>query len=300
MGEGLALLSATCFAFGNIAIVKGAATAGGDRGATLSIVITAGVAAFFWLLLERGAYGAPGSADWASGMAWFALAGIFAMAMGRTFVFVSVRRLGATRAASVKRLNPFFSVVLAVVLLGEAIGWLDLGGMALIALSFAILLQRSRLDRIRNKDADSPAPLDYAWGVAAAMSYAGAYVARKFGLGDIPLPAFGTMVSAVAGLAAVLVMAVFLQRYRDNLRVMFADATGWVVAAGILISFGQIAMFAALFYEDIATVVMIAALEIFISNLLAVYVFRIEKRADRSLVVAAILAATGATAVAWT
>lgn len=298
MGEGLALLSATCFAFGNIAIVKGSFAAKGDRGATLSVVITVCVATFFWLVLERGAYGDPASPDWASGMVWFALAGVFAMALGRSFVFVSIRRLGATRAASVKRLNPFFSVILAVMFLGEPIGWADLAGMTLIASSFAMLLHVSRLDRVRNGGADSPAPIDYAWGVAAAISYAGAYIVRKFGLIDISLPAFGTMISAIAGLLAIMAMALFIGRYRDNLRNMIRDATGWVVVAGLLISFGQITMFAALFYEDIATVVMIAALEIFISNLLAVYVFGIERRADPSLIVAAILATIGATLVA--
>lgn len=298
MGEGLALLSATCFAFGNIAIVKGSVAAKGDRGATLSVVITVCVATFFWLVLERGAYGDPASPDWASGMVWFALAGVFAMALGRSFVFVSIRRLGATRAASVKRLNPFFSVILAVMFLGEPIGWADLAGMTLIASSFAMLLHVSRLDRVRNGGADSPAPIDYAWGVAAAISYAGAYIVRKFGLIDISLPAFGTMISAIAGLLAIMAMALFIGRYRDNLRNMIRDATGWVVVAGLLISFGQITMFAALFYEDIATVVMIAALEIFISNLLAVYVFGIERRADPSLIVAAILATIGATLVA--
>ena len=49
--------------------------------------------------------------------------------------FWLVRRIGATRAATFHFLNPFFGVAIAAVLLGEAIGVLDVVGVVVIALA---------------------------------------------------------------------------------------------------------------------------------------------------------------------
>ncbi len=49
--------------------------------------------------------------------------------------FWLVRRIGATRAATFHFLNPFFGVAIAAILLGEAIGILDVVGVVVIALA---------------------------------------------------------------------------------------------------------------------------------------------------------------------
>ena len=299
IGEALALVSAFFFACAGVAVAKGSTGGGGDRGAVLSVVISIGVSAVLWITLEGGGIGGATGPEWWTGVAWFALAGLFAMNFGRGFLYVSIRRLGVTRASAVKRLNPFFSVILAFLLLGEAVTATDVSGMALIAFGFAILVRQSFLaSRVTPADGVAPSPVDYLFGVASALSYASAYVTRKYGLAFIPNPAFGTMVSAVAGLASFAVAAIFAARYRDSFRHMFRRTNRWLVAAGFLISFGQISLFAALFYEDISTVVMIASLEIFIASFLSVVVFRAEARPGTATVIAAFLATAGVIAVA--
>ena len=47
--------------------------------------------------------------------------------------FALVERIGAIRAATFHFLNPFFGVAIAALLLGEALGWLDILGVAIIA-----------------------------------------------------------------------------------------------------------------------------------------------------------------------
>lgn len=296
LGAAFALAGAVCFAMGNIAVVK-AATARGDKGATLSVFITAALAALIWAVAEGAATPSPADPRFLEAVLWFALSGLFVMALGRALVFTSIRKLGATRASAVKRVNPFFSVALAWVLLGEGASGTDAVGMALIALSFGLMIRRSF--QTVPEAADKPPPaLDYGWGVAAAACYASSYIARKFGLAAVALPAFGTLVSALAGLLAVAVLGLFIARFRDNLRNVFKHATRWTVAAGIAISFGQIFFFAALAHADVMTVVMVASLEMFISNFLAVVIFRTEGRAHSSTLIAAALAAGGAVAVA--
>lgn len=295
LGAALALAAAACFATGNVLIVK-AAGARGDRGSTLSVLITAAMAGPLWLVWEDGALPAAADPRLTEALVWFGVSGLFAMALGRALVFTSIRRLGATRASAVKRVNPFFSVVLAWALLGETVSGLDAVGMALIAAAFAVMIRRSF--RRAEAEENPPPAADYGWGVAGSLCYASSYVARKLGLAAAPLPLFGTLVSALAGLVAIAALGLFVRRFRDNLLNAFRWATPWTVAAGVTVSMGQILTFAALFHAEVMTVVMISSLEMFISNAVAVLVFRTETRAHWSVLLGAALAGGGAIAVA--
>ena len=59
--------------------------------------------------------------------------------------FALVERIGATRAATFHFLNPFFGVAIAAALLGEALGLLDVIGVAIIAAGIlAVQISRAR------------------------------------------------------------------------------------------------------------------------------------------------------------
>lgn len=296
IGAAWALAGACCFALGNIAIVR-AKSAGGDKGATLSVLITAVVAGLAWLIGEGAALPSPDDPRLVEALLWFALAGLFVMALGRALVFASLQKLGVTRASAVKRVNPFFSVLLAALVLGEAVTWIDAAGMVLIGAGFGLLVWLSFRAAAARPETEPPTR-DYLWGLGAGFAYAASYVARKLGLAALALPAFGTMVSALAGLLAFAVLALFLPRFRRNLAGIFRDATPATVAAGVAISFGQICTFSALAHADVMTVVMIGSLEVFISSFLAVVVFRTERRASAATLFAAGLAIGGAVTVA--
>lgn len=297
-GQLLALLSAVAFACGNVFISKGS-TGGGDRGVLFSVLVTMVFSGLLWLVMEGGSFGTGDPEVWWAGVGWFVLAGILAMVFGRTFLFKSIRKLGVTRASAVKRLNPFFSVLLAFALLGEPITGLDGLGILSIALAFGLLIRRSFQRSLPEDEAQPPSLGSYGWGVGSALSYALAYIARKYGLVLIGAPAFGTMVSAVSGFTFFSIAAIFVAQYRDNLRNIFRNLNRWLVLAAITVSLGQILLFAALYYEKVSTVVMIASLEIFISSFLSVVVFRTEKRPDLETYVAASVATAGVIAIAW-
>ena len=108
MGEFFALLSAFCFATANVTITKGSMPSNADNGAFLSILLTAGIASI--AMLASGSTLAAESLN-IPGLAWFALGGVLTAFVGRVFLFASVQSLGAMRASTVKRLNPFFAVI---------------------------------------------------------------------------------------------------------------------------------------------------------------------------------------------
>lgn len=297
LGQLFAFGSALCFAFSNVFISKGS-TGKGDRGVTFSIIVTFFFALTLWVFVEKGQIGAETRDDFIKGVLWFALAGVFAMVFGRTFIYASIRHLGVTRASALKKLTPFFSVLLAFVLLGEAITSLDLMGMAAIGLAFAIMTRKS-FQKLDPQERDQvPALVDYSWGVGASFSYGMSFITRKYGLAYITSPAFGTMISALVGFLFFLVAAAFSARYRDNMRNMFRYLNGWLILAAIFVSGGQIFIFAALFYESVSTVVIISSLEVFLSSFLAVVIFKSEKRPSWDVYLAAVIAFGGAIAVA--
>lgn len=293
-GQLLALASAASFALGNNCISR-TGSSGGDKGVMFSVLVTMLISLALWLGQGAAATGVgPGDAP---ALGWFALAGLLAMVFGRSLVFESIRRLGVTRATAVKRLNPFFAVILAGLFLGESLGRADLAGIAAIALGFALLVRDSFRRRGRLRVA-APPPSSYLFGVAGALAYAGAYVTRKFGLGLMPEPAFGTFVSALAGFAVFALLALVSPRYRSHFRGIFAHLDRWILASAVMVSFGQILLFAALAYEKVSTVVMIASTEIFLSIFLSVVVFRAEARPGPSILLAAGLVMAGVLLVA--
>ena len=303
-GEAFALLSAFFFAGSGVAVAKGAARSGGhgDHGALVSIIITAMAAAAVWAVApDTGAIPAAGGALYA-GLAWFALSGVLTIFLGRTLLYQSIAYVGAIRASMVLRLNPFFAVLLAAILLGEAISGTAGAGMVMIMLSFLLLLRRTFGPGAAEKNGVRPelrpSPFHYVFGPASAFSYALGNIGRKHALSIIPDSSFGTLISALAGLVSFAVAALFVSRYRAAFLGILGNTTRWQVAAGLCASAGQLSLFAAIKHIEVSRAVMIGSLEIFLSMFLAVYVLKTEKRPDAMTLVAACWAMLGVMLVA--
>ena len=297
LGQLFALGSAVCFALSNVFISKGS-TGKGDRGVIFSVLVTLVFSFMLWLLIDGGKIEVETDEAMFKGVLWFALAGLFAMVLGRSFMYASFRFLGVTRASTLKKATPFFSVLLAFVLLGETLSSLNIVGMVLIAVAFGILSRKS-FQKIPPEEKElTPALVDYSWGLAAAVSYGMSFVTRKYGLMYIASPALGTMISASVGFLFFLVAAIFSRQYRDNMRNLFSNLNRWLVLAAIFVSSGQILIFAALSYETVSTVVIISSLEVFLASFLAVVIFKTEKRPGFDVYLAASIAVAGAIFVA--
>ena len=291
MGEALAILSMTLFALTNIAIVRGHDGKSRSSGAFLSIVITFLVSALIWLIvvLRKG---------WPdvnfSVVGWFALGGFLTIFVGRVFLYASIQQLGAVKASAVKRLNPFFSVLLGVLILGETIILPMMVGMLLIVISFAVLVRQavfaagqeslrvekhSAFDRLLN--------LGYLYGPVSALAYAAGYVARKQGMMVLPDSALGTMIGALTGIVFFVITSGFINSYRDDLRKTFTVFNKWFLMAGCLSTFGQIAYFTALNYIGISKIALITSMEVFLTMILSTVVFLSKEKLTVDVIIAA-------------
>lgn len=291
LGEFLAFLSALAFALSNIFISRTRGSRG-DKGVLFSVVVTIAFSFALFLLLEAGQTGSEGGPGDMLGLAWFALSGLAAMVFGRTFVFESVRRLGVARSSAVKRLNPVFSVLLAWFILSESLSSQDLAGIAVILAALGLLA----VSAVRSAGPVGPGSgiAAYSFGIVAALAYAVSYIARKLGLETYAAPALGTFLSALSGFAVFAVLAVVWPRYRPLFTGMFRNLDRWIVLSAILVSIGQILMFAALAQAPVSVVVMISSLEVFLAILLASFVFRIEPPPGAVVTLAAFMATAGA------
>lgn len=295
MGEWLALCSAGCFAAANVTIARGVAK-GQDNGAFLSILLTMSIAGAWWLWRSAG-HGVP--APEIASLLWFAGAGILTIFIGRVFLYASVQRLGAVPASAVKRLNPLFSVLLGVLLLGEAFDGAMAVGMLLIGASFAVLIRQS-LRATRPVAGEAPrslratlANLGYFYGPVSALAYAFGYVARKQGLAGMPDPAFGTMFGAVVGALVFVLIARFVDSYKVALRQTFTVFNPWLFAAGVLSSAGQLLYFAALGSSTIARCAMLSSMEAFFTIFFTVAVTRSGKQLTAPVLLACALGVAG-------
>jgi drug/metabolite transporter (DMT)-like permease len=299
MGELLALCSACCFAAANVTITRGAGAKGKDNGAFLSILLTATIGGLWWLAQNAG-HGWP--AMRADSMLWFAGAGILTIFLGRVFLYASVQHLGAVPASAVKRLNPLFSVLLGVLLLGESFDIAMALGMALIVASFGVLIHQSLKRADAGVQAGSAparsvgatlANLGYFYGPVSALAYAFGYVARKQGLAGMPDPAFGTMFGSIVGALMFVLIARFVDSYRVALRQTFQAFNPWLFAAGVLSSAGQLLFFVALSSSSMARCAMLSSMEAFFTIFFTVAVTRSFKQLNAPVLLACALGVAG-------
>jgi drug/metabolite transporter (DMT)-like permease len=140
MGEIFAFLSAIGFALANVMIKKGTTKGSKNNGAFVSILLTALMSGIFFIIvgLSKGWTVLNGE-----GIFWFVIAGFLTAFVGRNFLYSAIQHLGSVRASALKRLNPFFTVILGVVLLNEVVNGTLFIGMALIFCSFGILIYES-------------------------------------------------------------------------------------------------------------------------------------------------------------
>ena len=262
-GEWFALGSALCFAVSNVAVVRGAKSGSNDNGAFLSLLITAAISALGWLWTSAVHGTAPITVR---GVLWLAAAGVFTAFIGRVFLYASIQHLGAIRASAVKRLNPFFAVLLGVAVLGEQLAGHMVWGALLIVASFGLLVQ-AQWRAVAPAGAGPNPRLNsgYVYGPLSALGYALGYLMRKAGLQDTPDPFFGAMVGTLVGVALFVAAGRWSEPYRRAVQATWRRPNPWLYAAGVMGSFGQILYFAALNVSPMSKVALVTSMEVFLT-----------------------------------
>ena len=142
MPVALALAAAFCFGLGLVLTQFGLRHLPPRRGALVSVPCSA---ALLWLL-------APEVADWhgfvPQGALVFALVGLFFPASVTLLTFEANRHMGPNLSGALGNLAPLFAVLLAALLFGERLGWVQALGIAAILVGVvALTLDRRGRER---------------------------------------------------------------------------------------------------------------------------------------------------------
>ncbi|HUP96863.1 MAG TPA: EamA family transporter [Usitatibacter sp.] len=295
IGDAFALMSATFFSVANITIVRGTAPGDDDNGAFVSLLLTTLIAGIGWIAWSSLHGVAPITPR---ALAWFGMAGVLTAFVGRVFGYACVQQLGAMRASATKRLNPFFAVALGVGVLGERLTAGGIAGMLLIVASFVLLVSRGSTRK--SEPGEAPASrIGYVYGLVSALGYATGYLGRKMGLAETPDALMGTMVGTLFGALTFVLVGVFNSRYAAAVRGTFSTPRPWLLVAGAMSSFGQIAYFFALREAPISRVALITSMEVFITIFLSVIFLRRFESLTPVVFAAALLGVVGTASIIY-
>ena len=201
---------------------------------------------------------------------FFFLAGVFHPGFVRLLYFKGMEKVGASVNAAIYASNPIFSSLIAVVLLGERLEFIDWIGILFVVLG-AILIES-----INRNGVHFNMRKELVYSFLAALLVGFSYVARKEGLILWDAPIVGAIISYVAALLVYSCMLPFLSN-GSNDKVLNRKVFKLFWKAGVGISIGQLLSFYALRYDNVSTVVPLIQIEpLFIFLFVRYYLKNIE------------------------
>ena len=188
-----------------------------------------------------------------AGMRYFVLAGICAPGLARIFRDTGIERLGVTVSSPIVSTNTMFSVIIAIVFLGEEITLPLVAGALMIFLGVNLITwQNGRQTQWNKKDIMYP--------LTAALMFASSTTFRKIGLNQIGFPLVGAAITSTVSLM-VLTVSLLATRLRGsagpNLK-FNREAVKWFSISSIISSVAYIFYFTALSASNVTKVQPIA------------------------------------------
>ncbi|MEB3101922.1 DMT family transporter [Ferviditalea candida] len=292
MGVGLAFISALAFSSNYIFIQNGMKRSKKDNGEFLSL-FTMVILIAVLELLRIAIYGGPRMPLALENFVYFALAGIFTAFVGRILLFAGIRRIGSSRVAALKNTAPVFTVIIAVLLLGERISFW--GGVGMAVIFAALFLQalhdfhQSKLPRADETKPTSPqdsgqkAPQSklrsgLLLSFSAALFIGLGQISRKQGMVDFDDPILGSLIGSSVALLLFLLMKSVNGSLKETILSNLRHFNTHFVVAGMLTGIAQISFFAALLYTNVSYASVVAAMEPIITVFLVKLFLRREEK----------------------
>ncbi|MDP6086563.1 MAG: DMT family transporter [Nitrospinota bacterium] len=184
------LVAGASFGVGDFAIRMGVRNGTPFTGAIIissTVIAVSGVAA--------GIHGVADGSLWPA-IGWFLLMGLAASGPGRIFFFYSLRRIGVSRATVLIIVTPLFSLLYAMVFLGERPSWhIILGLLFVISGVGAVVMDRSGIRM---------SPKAVLLGLTPALFLGGTLVFSRLGMQSLPDPTLGNIVTSLGSLLFLL------------------------------------------------------------------------------------------------
>lgn len=231
MAEYFSFQTALFFSIAHTLVRRGLVNSNALTGSLISLGTSA---AIFWLLVFCLV---PLSALWTSAIGYFIAAGFFAPAIGQTFGYIGMERIGVARSSPIVNTSPIFSSVFAVLFMGEV--WLpqNILGTCLVILGVIILSSSKPAEgEWRKSDLIYPLLGAVAFGISTTL--------RKTGLATVQIPLLAAAVTV--GTAFFVLLGII--QLQGGLRVLKFNrlSSGWLVGAALVNTGAILSFFAAL------------------------------------------------------
>jgi uncharacterized membrane protein len=277
LGGLIAVLSAATFAFNNACVRRGVLA--GSVLQAMAITVPIGLPISFVAALATGSLAAVAGFS-TRGLVALSASGIMHFVWGRYCNYRATRAIGTNLVAPVQQINLIFTLLLAILILGETLTPLRLLGIALVLIGPSLTFrpggeQRRQplgADVTAAADADAAGAIDdlavversafrpsyaegYLWAALSATGYGLSPILVRIGLEGKGL-GYSIAGNLVASLAATLVMALFLLppgRLKHALAVGREPAK-WFTFSGILVCISQLFLYMAMSVAPVTVV----------------------------------------------
>ena len=306
MGIVFALLSATAFSISNIMIRKGFNRSHHTDTGFFMTVITNVIVLGAIFVVTQFLNGFTLQFSWAATF-FFVLAGVLTTGLGRLALFGSFSRIGPTRGTTIKNASPIFTVIFALIVLGEAVSLGAIAGM--IILMGAIIVQGFYLVRLHQERMREIAVTTEQQGEFHAqwVGYVLAMIAALcFGLG-LGIRKQGLLVwndafaGAFIGAVTSLVFLLIYEGVRGELKVIvkrnFSRVNPYFIMAGLMTSLGPLFFFLGASYTKVSYISVVAGTEPLITSLLSAFFLKGEEQLTASTWISVLLVLVGTTMI---
>jgi len=255
----LALVAARGFACYTVIVEYGMAWTEGDGSPVLAAAFysTLVVVAGFWALAAFR--GIPAAATDPTQIWPFVVAGTAYPALFRFLYYEGIDRVGGGVTAAIMGAYPVVSVLLAVAVLGDALGLVAAAGVGFVVggvvlLQFTQDAEESDIEDVVTAKLAGARPLDLLYPAGAMLLTGSAFVLIDYGLADFPDPVVATAITQTPALVIFTGWAGAVGVHTGELR-LSRPVLGMFAAAGAFNFVGWLGNFYALQVGDIVTVV---------------------------------------------
>ena len=263
LGGFLALLAAVTFAMNNAAFRRGALTGTVAQGMAISLAI--GVVLFIVATSLAGAWGAVAAFP-SNSLLLLCSAGILHFAWGRYCNFRATKAMGANLVGPPQQMSIVITLLLAIVVLGEALTPLRLFGILLVVLGPAVSLRARKATLGPDAQALAFTPNyaeGYTFALLSATGYGASPILVRMALQDGGLAASlaGGLIAYVAA-AGVMAFSLLSPRLRHGIFSVDDVSTKWFSISGALVAVSQMTGYMALALAPVSVVTPIQRLSL--------------------------------------
>ena len=220
----------SAISYGTTSVLVRIGIEGRDSSAAAFLTVVVSSLVIFPLVLISGGFGVY--IGWVP-FFYFVLTGILNNILGRTFSFVSIKGVGASRVTPFFATLPLFSTFFAVLFIGERPTVLQVSGIFLVAIGIYLITAKESL---RGKK------IYYLMAVIAPLCWGLASLTTKAGLREAPYPVLANFIGLVTGALFYFVLLIITGRI-NAFKTFSGKSYKFLVTAGVVMAVAQLSLF---------------------------------------------------------